>query len=62
MHPTMMITLARQVDRQRQNERRQIELRSQALAERDRGPRAGRRASGLAQRLILGISLRPRLS
>jgi hypothetical protein len=61
MHPTMMMALATEVERKRQNERQKLHVRSQVLA----GPRQGTesaRASRLARRLIAGVSLRPRVS
>jgi hypothetical protein len=62
MHPKMMIALASEVEGERQNERQKLQIRSDALANRRQASNGGPAASGLARRLVAGISLRPRLS
>ena len=62
MHPTMMMALASEVERDRQNERHKLHIRSQVLADPSQGSSSARAAGGLARRLIAGIGLRPRLS
>jgi hypothetical protein len=53
MHPKLMITLARQVERDRQDERQLACMRAQT-----RNPRQG----VFVRRPFAGIALRPRLS
>ncbi len=62
MHPTMMMTLANEVAKERQNERQKFQLRSQAAAARDQDSSEAQTASGVARRFIASVSLRPRLS
>jgi len=62
MHPMMMMALANEVERERQNERRKLQVRSQVLADPGQGSNGARAASGLGRRLVAGISLWPRLS
>jgi hypothetical protein len=46
MHPTMMMALANEVERDRQNEQQKLQVRSRALADSSRGPSSARAASG----------------
>jgi hypothetical protein len=62
MHPMMIMAVAREVERERQHDRHQVQLRSLALANRARGFDGSPAAGGFARRLLAGISLRPRLS
>ena len=62
MHPTMMIALANEVERERQQERQRLAVRSQVLAAHRLRSRGAWLASAYAARLSVGISLRPRLS
>jgi len=61
MQPTMMMALAHAVERERQSERQNAQVRSRALADRGESPNGARSAIRFARR-IAGISLRPRLS
>ena len=60
MHPTLIIALANEIQRDRESERQRVQLRS--LANRAHGFAGAAAASGFARRLLAGISLRPRLS
>jgi hypothetical protein len=62
MHPTMMIALANEVQRDRESELRRARLRSLAVATPARRRTSSPATSGFARRLLEGISLRPRLS
>jgi hypothetical protein len=62
MHPMMVMTVAREVERERQRDRHTVQLRSLALANRAHGFDGSHAASGFARRLLAGISLRLRLS
>jgi hypothetical protein len=62
MHPMMIMAVAREVERERERERHNAEPRALALASRARGFTGWPGASGLAQRLLVGFSLRPQLS
>jgi hypothetical protein len=58
MHPKMMITLAHQVETDRQHERQLAQVRSQTHGRRSNSERQRM----FARRLLGGISLQPRLS
>ncbi len=62
MHPKMIMAVAREVERERQRDWHTVQLRSLALENRAQGFDGSHAASGFAQRLLAGISLRPRLS
>ena len=62
MHPRMIMAVAREVERERQRERHNVELRSLALADRAEGFGGSPAAGGFARRLVAGISMRPGLS
>lgn len=62
MHPTMMMALANEVQRERHSERQKLQVRSQVTAGPSQVSNSARAASGLARRLTAGISLWPRLS
>jgi hypothetical protein len=62
MHPMMIMAVAREVERERQRDRHEVQLRSLALANRAQGFDGSHAASRFARRLLAGISLRPRLS
>ena len=61
MHPMMIMAVAREVESERRRDRDRVQLRSLALADRAQGFDGSRAASGVARRLLAGISLRPRL-
>ncbi len=61
MHP-MMMALANEVEREREQERQNLQMRSLVLADPSRGSNSPRATSVLARRLIAGISLRLRVS
>jgi hypothetical protein len=62
MHPTMIMAVGREVERERQCDRHEVQLRSLAFADCAEGFEGSRSASGFARRLLSGISLRPRIS
>ena len=62
MHPMMIMAVALGVERERQSDRHQVQLRSLALANRAQGFDGSPAGSGFARRLVAGISLRPRPS
>jgi hypothetical protein len=62
MHPMMIMAAAQEVERERQHDRHEVQLRSLALASHAQGFEDSHAASGFARRLVAGISLRPRLS
>lgn len=62
MHPMMIMAVAREVERERQRDRHKVQLRSLALANRAQRFEGSCAEGGLARRLLVGISLRPRLS
>ncbi len=57
MHPTIMMALAHEGERELQK----LQVRSQ-VHDRGQGSNGARAARSLARRLIAGVSLRPRLS
>lgn len=61
MHPMMIMAVAREIERERQRDRRNVQLRSLAGVNRGQGF-GGSPAAGRFARLIPGISLRPRFS
>jgi hypothetical protein len=61
MHPMMIMAVAWEVARERQRDGGRVQLQSLALANRPQGFDGSRAASGVARRLLAGISLRPRL-
>jgi hypothetical protein len=61
MQPEMMIALANEVQRDRESERRRVLLRSLPLTKRAQGFDSSYPATGLVERLLGRISLRPRL-
>jgi len=62
MHAKMMIALAKEVERNSASERQRVQVRSLALANRAQALDGSHAAGGFARRLLVGISLRPRLS
>lgn len=62
MHPMMIMTLAGEVERERQRERQTVLLRSPARARRAHSFDGSHAASGFTRRLRAATSLRPRLS
>ncbi len=61
MHPTMIMAVAREVERERQRDQQRVHLRSWALANRAQGVGSSHTASRFALGLV-GIGPRPRLS
>jgi len=62
MHPTMITALAREVEQERQRDRRTAQLLSLALANRAQSVDGSHAARRVARRSLVGISLRPRVS
>jgi hypothetical protein len=62
MHPMLSMAMANEVERDRRSERQKLQLWSVAMAGRSRRFRASRAARDFARRLIVGLSVRPRLS
>ena len=62
MHPMMMMAVAREVERERQSDRREVRLQSLALPNRAPGFDGSHAASVVAQRLLADLGLRPRFS
>jgi hypothetical protein len=61
MQPEMMIALANEIQRDRESERQRVRLRSLPLTKRAQGFDGSYPATGLVERLLGRISLRPRL-
>jgi hypothetical protein len=59
MHPTLIMAVAREVERERRHDGHEFQLRS---LNRARGRVVSPAAGGFARRLLAGISLRPSLS
>jgi hypothetical protein len=62
MHPTMIMALAGEVERERRSDRHAVQLQSLARANRAQGIDGSDAARGFARRLLAGFGLRPRLS
>ncbi len=62
MHPTMIMAVAREVERERGLDRHKVQLRSLALAYRAQGFDGSHAASRFARRLLADLGLRPRFS
>jgi hypothetical protein len=62
MHPTMIMAVAREVERGRQRDQQEVHLRSLALANHAQAVDSSHTASRFARGLLVGIGLRPRLS
>jgi transposase len=61
MHPTMMLTLAKEIKAERHDQWQKAPVRSQTLAESPHTPSTARAAS-VARQLVAAIRLWPRLS
>jgi hypothetical protein len=62
MHPTMIMAVAREVERERRRDGHEFSRRSRALGNRAHGFDGWPAPGGFARRLLAGISLLPRPS
>ena len=62
MHPTMIMAVAREVERERQRDQQEVHLRSLALANRARAVDSAHTASRFARGPLVGTGPRPGLS